>query len=110
MSILYFSASFRDNEIRKSFEDQEVSFYDKKSLSRNINNADGSVSIDISALGTIKALLISCDIPITAIINTEDVLIENFVFMTLAGLTSLSISCSDATGAQVDIRIWADTV
>ena len=109
MSILYFSASFRDGDIRRNFEGQEVSFYDKKGLSRNINNADGSVSIDISALGTVKALLISSDKPITATINAQDVLVEDFVFMTLAGLTSLSVSCSDVTGAQVSVRIWADT-
>ena len=109
MSILYFSANFRDSDGKKSFEDQEVSFYDKKTLSRNINSADGAVSIDISALGDVKALLISCDKPITVIINTQDTLVEDFVFMTLAGLTSLSISCTDADGAQVNIGIWAET-
>ena len=108
MSILYFSMNFRDGDFRKFFEDQEISFYDKKSLSRNINNADGSVSVDISALGDVKALLISCDKPITATINAQAVLVEDFVFMTLVELTSLSILCTDVTGAQVDIRIWAD--
>ncbi len=110
MSILYFSASFRDGGIRKSFEGQEVSFYDKKSISRNINNADGAVTVDISALGSVKALLISCDKPITVTINTEDILVKDFAFMTLIELTALGITCTDVTGAQVNVTIWAETL
>jgi len=107
MGTLYYTLDLNDSEIKKRLENQPITFDERKSITRNINSGDSDVTIDISALGTVKALYINSSLAITATINGVAVLVEDVLLISLTDLTSLVISCSDATGAEVTVILWA---
>jgi len=107
MGTLYYTVDLSDQELKKRLENQEIAFDERKSLTRNINSGDSSVTVDITELGTIKALYIKSSLPITATINGTAILVKDFLFTSLSLLNTLAISCSDETGAEVAVILWA---
>lgn len=109
MGTLYYNLNLKDDILEKELKNQTVAFDQRTTLSRNIKNADGSVTIDLTDLGTEVALYIKTSLGISVTINGQAVEVVDILFMELDGLTSLAISCADATGAEIDVVIWANS-
>ena len=91
MGTLYYNLNLKDDILEKELKNQTVSFDQRKTITRNIKNADGSVTIDLTDLGTEAALYIKTSLAITVTINGQAVEVVDLLFMELAGLTALSL-------------------
>lgn len=107
MGTIYYSLEIKDGQSKILLEDKEISFGEKLVIERNINLADSAVTIDFSSLGTIRALYIYSTKAITATINGSAILVSEMLFVSLTDLTTLTILCLDATGAEVKVVVWA---
>jgi len=102
----YYSFEIADGLIKKKLSSVQFTFSHKSILSRNINNADSTVTIDLSDFTTILAVMVISTKDITLTVNGIGIAITNFLFMEISTLTSLTVACSDVTGSQVEIVIW----
>lgn len=102
----YYSFSISDGIIKKQLESVQFAFDHKTVLSRNINNADSTVTIDLTDFTTVVAVLVTSTLDITLTVNGVAVAVTNFLFMEVSALASLTVACSDATGSEVEIVVW----
>ena len=106
--MLYYSAEINDSSLKKEIRNTEIAFAMRRGNFRNIKQSDGSVTIDISDFTAVKFLFIESSKPITATINGSAVLVDKLMFIHLASLTSLAISCDDEDGGEVSILLWGN--
>ena len=105
--MLYYSVSLKDPIIELSVDNSSVTFDYRGVFTKNIKSSDGDVVIPLTGLGTLKALYISTDKQISAEINgNPGIEIAKTLFIELNGLSSLTISCTDVSGAEVNIILW----
>jgi len=104
----YYNFRISDLSILKELKSQAIAYDNKKMLKRNIASGDGKISISLSDVGTAKAFFITSTKNIDLAINETEpsIVVTNFLFMEVSTLTSLSITCSDASGSQVEVIIW----
>ena len=102
----YYSFDIADGLIKRKLSSIQFTFSHKYVLSRNINNADSTVTIDLTDFTTILAVMVISTKDITLTINGTGIAITNFLFMEVSSLTSLTVACSDTTGSQVEVVIW----
>ena len=106
MGAVYYDFKISDSLIKKELLSQNIDFDNKELFSRTVKDANGIVTVSFTDVGTAKVLFLTSTKSITLEINGQDVLITDFIFMTLESLTSLKVSCSDASGAFVEAVIW----
>lgn len=102
----YYSFDIADGIIKKKLSSIQFTFSHKSVLSRNVNNADGIVTIDLSDFTTILVVMVISTKDITFTINGTGIAVTDFLFMEVSSLTSLTVACSDTDGSQVEIVIW----
>jgi len=106
--MLYYSVKISDSFLKQEIENSTVSFDTRKTLFRKLAVADGSVTIDLTTIGTVKALYISSTGPIVAVVNGADIAIKKSLFMELTSLTSLAVSCSNSSGYDIIVIVWGN--
>lgn len=105
--MLYYSIGINDSLNVFEVKNSSLSFSKRGALSRNVKLADSIITIDLTNLGVIKALYIETDLQITVTLSGEAILVDKILFIQLAALDSLTISCSDSVnGANVKILLW----
>lgn len=102
----YYSFSISDGVIKKQLNSVQFAFDHRTVLSRNINNADSVVTVDLTDFTTITTVMVTSTKDITLTINGVGTAVTNFLFMEISSLSSLTIACSDVAGSQVEIIIW----
>ena len=102
----YYSFTISDGSLKKELSSIQFAFTHKSVLSRNVNNADSTVTVDLTDFTTIKDILITSTKEIILTVNGAAIPITNFLFMEISSLTSLTVACSDVTGSEVEIIIW----
>lgn len=106
MSTLYYDFTLTDGTIKTLLKNQSVSFEERKQTSINVADADGAITIPITEIGTVIALLVESEGEITLTVNGQAISVSSFFFVTLSALTSLTVACSDATGKLVTVTVW----
>jgi len=104
-SAVYYDFKIADASLEKELKSQSIEFDYKKVLKRNIKSVDGDITIVLTGLGTIAAILITTDKAITVKIDSNAVSVTKFIFID-GTLTTLAVACSDATGALVEVTVW----
>ena len=102
----YYSFTITDGSLKKELSSTQFAFTHKSVLSRNVNNADSTVTIDLTDFTTVTVILVTSTKEITLTVNGSGIPITNFLFMEVSSLTSLTVACSDTTGSEVEIIIW----
>jgi len=102
----YYSFTITDGSLKKELSSTQFAFSHKSVLSRNVNSADSTVTVDLTDFTTIVALLVTSTKGITLTVNGSGIPITNFLFMEISSLTSLTVACSDETGSEIEIIIW----
>jgi len=103
---VYYNFKIADPSISKELRSQQVAFDNKKALKRNVKSGDGDVSVTLTGLGTIAALLVITDLDISLKIDGNTIPVSSFYFSELSELTSLAIACADTDGAEVEVTVW----
>jgi len=102
----YYSFTISDGSLKKELPSTQFAFSHKSVLSRNVNSADSTVTVDLTDFTTIIALLVTSTKGITLTVNGSGIPVTNFLFMEISSLTSLTVACSDTDGSEVEIIIW----
>jgi hypothetical protein len=110
-SMLYYNVEANDASLLKSLRDESVSFDKRVVLQRIIKLADGTVTVDVTSPATVKAFFITTDKNIDVKINgaATALTVARTLLAEVAALTSLTITCSDATGASVEVVVWGNS-
>jgi len=107
MSGLYYSFELNDSVVKEVLSNEQVTFDERKSITRNVNSGDSTVTVDLTELGTIGALHIKTSGSITVTLNGQALAVNSFLFVTLDDLTSLTLACSDTDGYEVTVTLWS---
>jgi len=95
-----------DDLIRKIISDATFSFDNKVVQAINIINTDSTVTIILTELVNVKALFISSVKPITVTINGQAISFDDFMFIKVTALASLTIETAETTKHAVEIVLW----
>lgn len=106
MSALRYKLILEDNLLHRETSMLQKSYTLSKLVSRVIKSSDNEITISLTDFTTVNALYITSTKPITVEMNSVDVLVDDFMLITLSGLTSLKVECSDETGAEVEVVLW----
>ncbi len=107
---LYTTTDINDLLVRKEIKNEQTLFEQRKMLSRNIKTADGTITVDMTEIGNVKAIFAVTTLPVTLAINGLSLVVRTQLYATLdTNITTLTLACSDATtGADVELYIWAN--
>ena len=112
MDNLYYTLLTTDLVSNKELKNIAVPFGQRKMVSRNVKFADSPITVDMSEVGKVVAILVVTSLPITITSNIGTVKITDIFFATIeSDITSLTIgreSVSGDVGAEVEIFFWAD--
>lgn len=95
-----------DNLLKKVVSDATFSFDNKIVQSINIIDTDSTITITLTELVIVKALLINSAKAITVTINGQAISFDDFLFMKVTALTSLTIETAETTKHAVEIVLW----
>ena len=108
-SSLVYTIKVQDASLMRDFINRSLSYNSRIDIDRVIMDTDGVVTLDLTQLGagdSPSTLFVFASKEITVTINGTEIQVQNFLFMDVTNLTSLSVSCSDAVGAQVLAVVW----
>ncbi len=101
-----YSFKIADDTIAKVVPNTSFSADNKSVQSFNIINTDSPVTIDLTELVNVKAVFISSAQAITATINGQAIALDDFLFMKVTALTSLTITTAETTKHLVEVILW----
>ena len=102
----FYKFELYDGLINKSLQNEEFSFDNRKTSSMNIVDIDGEIIIDLTELVNVKALYIYSAKPIIVKINSQTINFNDFMFIKVTSLTSLSIQTVETTAHLVNVILW----
>jgi len=100
------SYDIRIDALDKNLTNQKIVYTDQVKVERPLVVGDGAITIDFSALTTVKALYIKCSGPITATLNGVAVLVQNLLFADLTSLTSLTVQTAETTDIDIEVAVF----
>jgi hypothetical protein len=106
MSVIRYNYKATDDDSNYRADNINVSYDRKIVIDREVTNAQGAISIDLSGVGTMKAIMVITDNPVKINLATDSFTVGN-VFFADSAFSIATIENEDSENdANVTIIAW----